>query len=81
MLAGPTGNDLVDLGFVLETLEAEDATLVGWSMGCTISLEYLSRGGGRLAADLGRARFGRLPAGDGGRAHAARDQHRDRPMA
>ena len=23
-------------------------TLVGWSMGCTISLEYLSRGGGRV---------------------------------
>jgi len=38
-----------DLGFVLETLGADDVTLVGWSMGCTISLEYLSRGGGRVA--------------------------------
>ncbi len=37
-----------DLGFVLETLDADDVTLVGWSMGCTISLEYLSRGGGRV---------------------------------
>ena len=37
-----------DLGFVLETLGAGDVTLVGWSMGCTISLEYLSRGGGRV---------------------------------
>jgi len=37
-----------DLGFVLETLGADDVTLVGWSMGCTISLEYLSRGGGRV---------------------------------
>ena len=37
-----------DLGFVLETLGAQDVTLVGWSMGCTISLEYLSRGGGRV---------------------------------
>src|SRR4051812_24477380 len=37
-----------DLGFVLETLGVEDVTLVGWSMGCTISLEYLSRGGGRV---------------------------------
>jgi len=37
-----------DLGFVLDTLDADDVTLVGWSMGCTISLEYLSRGGGRV---------------------------------
>ena len=37
-----------DLGFVLEALGADDVTLVGWSMGCTISLEYLSRGGGRV---------------------------------
>jgi non-heme chloroperoxidase len=37
-----------DLGFVLETLAADDVTLVGWSMGCTIALEYLSRGGGRV---------------------------------
>ena len=34
---------------MLETLGADDVTLVGWSMGCTISLEYLARGGGRVA--------------------------------
>jgi non-heme chloroperoxidase len=38
-----------DLGFVLEELGAADVTLVGWSMGCSISLQYLSRGGGRVA--------------------------------
>lgn len=38
-----------DLGFVLAELEAEEVTLVGWSMGCSISLEYLRRGGGRVA--------------------------------
>jgi pimeloyl-ACP methyl ester carboxylesterase len=37
-----------DLGFVLATLEARDATLVGWSMGCTIALEYLARDGERV---------------------------------
>ena len=37
-----------DLGFVLEALAVDDATLVGWSMGCTIALEYLGRGGGRV---------------------------------
>jgi len=38
-----------DLGFVLEALSATDVTLVGWSMGCSISLEYLARGGERAA--------------------------------
>jgi non-heme chloroperoxidase len=38
-----------DLGFVLERLEASEVTLVGWSMGCSISLQYLARGGGRVA--------------------------------
>ena len=38
-----------DLEFVLETLSAREVTLVGWSMGCTISLEYLARGGARAA--------------------------------
>ncbi len=38
-----------DLGAVLEQLELEDVTLVGWSMGCTVSLEYLRRGGARVA--------------------------------
>jgi pimeloyl-ACP methyl ester carboxylesterase len=38
-----------DLGFILETLDARDVTLVGWSMGCSISLEYLRSGGGRTS--------------------------------
>jgi pimeloyl-ACP methyl ester carboxylesterase len=38
-----------DLGFVLAELGARDVTLVGWSMGCSISLEYLARGGDRAA--------------------------------
>ena len=37
-----------DLGVVLERLDLDDVTLVGWSMGCTISLEYLRGGGGRV---------------------------------
>jgi pimeloyl-ACP methyl ester carboxylesterase len=47
---GPYDFDVLadDLGFVLEELGVEDATLVGWSMGCSISLQYLSRGGGRV---------------------------------
>lgn len=38
-----------DLGFVLAELGAEEVTLVGWSMGCSIGLEYLRRGGERAA--------------------------------
>jgi pimeloyl-ACP methyl ester carboxylesterase len=38
-----------DLGFVLAELEADEVTLVGWSMGCSISLEYLRRSGARVA--------------------------------
>ena len=50
----PTGRydfDLLadDLGTVLEQLNARDVTLVGWSMGCSISLQYLARGGDRAA--------------------------------
>ena len=47
---GPYDFDVLadDLGFVLEELGVEDATLVGWSMGCSISLQYLERGGGRV---------------------------------
>jgi len=50
----PTGRydfDLLadDLGAVLEQLDARDVTLVGWSMGCSISLQYLARGGDRAA--------------------------------
>ncbi len=38
-----------DLAFVLDELSATGVTLVGWSMGCTISLEYLARGGAHAA--------------------------------
>ena len=38
-----------DLGAVLRALDLHDVTLVGWSMGCSISLEYLARDGGRVA--------------------------------
>ncbi|HVW45976.1 MAG TPA: alpha/beta hydrolase [Solirubrobacterales bacterium] len=49
--AGPYDFDVLadDLGFVLAELAVEDATLVGWSMGCSIGLQYLGRGGGRVA--------------------------------
>ena len=50
----PTGRydfDLLadDLESVLEQLGASEVTLVGWSMGCSISLQYLARGGDRAA--------------------------------
>jgi pimeloyl-ACP methyl ester carboxylesterase len=38
-----------DLGFVLAELDAHDVTIVGWSMGCSISLQYLAEGGDRVA--------------------------------
>jgi non-heme chloroperoxidase len=38
-----------DLGFVLEELDLEGVTLVGWSMGCTVSLAYLQGGGERVS--------------------------------
>jgi pimeloyl-ACP methyl ester carboxylesterase len=34
-----------DLAFVLDSLGLEDVTLVGWSMGCSVSLQYLRNGG------------------------------------
>ena len=37
-----------DLGFLLGALGLDDVTLVGWSMGCSISLEYLRRDGSRV---------------------------------
>jgi non-heme chloroperoxidase len=48
---GPYDFDVLadDLDFVLRELDARDVTLVGWSMGCSISLQYLSRGGDRAA--------------------------------
>ncbi|HUP33634.1 MAG TPA: alpha/beta hydrolase [Gaiellaceae bacterium] len=53
-----------DLGFVLESLDLEDVTLVGWSMGCTVSLRYMERSGarvGRLALVTGPLRLTRAP--------------------
>ena len=38
-----------DLGFVLDELDLRDVVLVAWSMGTTVSLRYLERGGGRVA--------------------------------
>lgn len=37
-----------DLAFVLDTLDLTDVTLVGWSMGCTVSLEHLRHGSPRV---------------------------------
>jgi non-heme chloroperoxidase len=37
-----------DLGFVLDVLDLDDVTLVAWSMGCTVSLVYMSSGGARV---------------------------------
>jgi pimeloyl-ACP methyl ester carboxylesterase len=51
-----------DLGQVISRLELEDVTLVGWSMGCSVSLEYLARSGahvGRLALVNGPLRLTR----------------------
>jgi non-heme chloroperoxidase len=59
-----------DLGAVLAAHELEDATLVGWSMGCSVSLRYLELVAGAGAGDagaspllpepVGGARVGRL---------------------
>lgn len=37
-----------DLGWLLRELDLDDATLVGWSMGCSVSLEYLRLDGKRV---------------------------------
>jgi non-heme chloroperoxidase len=53
-----------DLGFVLRALDLDDVTLVGWSMGCTVSLGYLDGGGervGRLVLVNGPLRLTRTP--------------------
>jgi pimeloyl-ACP methyl ester carboxylesterase len=53
-----------DLAAVLEQLDARDVTLVGWSMGCSISLEYLRLGGvgaARLVLMNGPIRLTRTP--------------------
>ncbi|HEY8582086.1 MAG TPA: alpha/beta hydrolase, partial [Capillimicrobium sp.] len=38
-----------DLAFVLGELGLRDVTLVGWSMGCTVSLRHMERGGAGVA--------------------------------
>jgi pimeloyl-ACP methyl ester carboxylesterase len=38
-----------DLGAIIETLGLRDVLLVGWSMGTTVSLRYLERGGGGVS--------------------------------
>jgi non-heme chloroperoxidase len=51
-----------DLAFLLEELGLEDVTLVGWSMGCSVSLQHLARGGrrvGRLVLVNGPIRLAR----------------------
>lgn len=51
-----------DLGFVLRELGVTDATLVGWSMGCTVALHYLDRDGhgvGRVVLTNGPLRLTR----------------------
>jgi non-heme chloroperoxidase len=37
-----------DLGFVLTERDLDDVTLVGWSMGCTVSLRYLETSAARI---------------------------------
>jgi non-heme chloroperoxidase len=53
-----------DLGELLERLELRDATLVGWSMGCTVALRQMERDGarvGRLVLINGPLRLTRAP--------------------
>jgi pimeloyl-ACP methyl ester carboxylesterase len=53
-----------DLAFVLEELDLDDVTLVGWSMGCTVSLAHLEAGAprvGRLVLVNGPLRLTRTP--------------------
>jgi non-heme chloroperoxidase len=38
-----------DLACVLESLRLHDVTLVGWSMGCSVALQYMASGGDRVA--------------------------------
>jgi pimeloyl-ACP methyl ester carboxylesterase len=37
-----------DLAFVLDALELDDVTLVGWSMGCTVALRHFERAAPRV---------------------------------
>jgi pimeloyl-ACP methyl ester carboxylesterase len=38
-----------DLAFVMDELGLEDVTLVGWSMGCSVALQHMARGGRGVA--------------------------------
>ena len=38
-----------ELEFVLSELALEDVTLVGWSMGCSVALQHMARGGRHVA--------------------------------
>jgi pimeloyl-ACP methyl ester carboxylesterase len=38
-----------DLACVLESLALDEVTLVGWSMGCSVALQHMTHGGGRVA--------------------------------
>lgn len=65
-----------DLGHVLGALDLRDATLVGWSMGCTVALHYLDTGGdrvGRLVLVNGPLRLTRAE----GFPHAMSDEQLD----
>lgn len=37
-----------DLAAILEALDLRDATLIGWSMGCSVSLQHMARSGSRV---------------------------------
>lgn len=53
-----------DLGNVIAALDLDDVTLIGWSMGCTVALEYMradGRGVGRLVLTNGPLRLMQAP--------------------
>jgi non-heme chloroperoxidase len=39
-----------DLALVLERLDLDDVVLVGWSMGCSVALRHMERGGDRVGS-------------------------------
>jgi non-heme chloroperoxidase len=70
-----------DLGYVLAALDLRDVTLVGWSMGCTVSLHYVDGGGervGRLVLVNGPLRLTRAPDFPHAMSAAELDGHIDR---
>jgi pimeloyl-ACP methyl ester carboxylesterase len=38
-----------DLAFIIDALDLHEITLVGWSMGCTVALRHMQRGGAGVA--------------------------------